>query len=431
MNQGRLKPEGYLPRLMDRELSQRLDLFGAVEVAGTMWCGKTWTSMAYGESIARVGLQAVRNAAEADPQTALLGSRPHVIDEWQDVPAIWDEVRSVVDSMGGKPGQFILTGSSQPNKEMTHHSGAGRISKIHMRTMSLQETGESSGKVSLAGLFRNEFEPLHVQQRLAPLADILCRGGWPAIIANHVKDATPFLSSYFDALFESSIPRKGLSGQEAKRITQSLARNMGSAVTLATLAADSGFDETTAKSAANKASAYIQALEELYVIEAIKGWDAPIRSKSRLRTKPKYYFADPSLAANLLSVTPDRLLQDGQLFGILFESLCMHDLAVYASVLPEAASDSLHYYRDSDGLETDAVLELRDGRWAAFEIKLGENKLDEAAKSLNRLKDKIAVNPAARNPLPVFLAVLVGAGEYARYDKEKGVYIIPITALGV
>lgn len=430
MKQGSLKPTGYLPRLMDRVLSEQLDFFGAVEVAGTMWCGKTWTSMAYGESIARVGLNAVRMAAESDPEIALLGDAPHVIDEWQDVPAIWDEVRAVIDEAGGRPGRFILTGSSQPNREQTHHSGAGRISRIRMRTMSLQEMGESSGAVSLAGLFRGEFSPQPVRQKLLPLADRVCQGGWPALIKNPVSSPVYFLDSYFDALFDVNIPRKKLNGTEARNVARSLARNLGSAVTLSTIAADAGFDEADSKNAARKAAEHIGVLEELYVIEAIKGWDAPIRSKSRLRTKPKYYFADASLAANLLQITPERLVTDGQVFGLLFEALCMHDLLVYASVLPGAGPESLRYYRDSDGLEVDAILELRDGRWAGFEIKLGENRAEEAAKALNRLKQKIAANSAARNPEPAFLAVLVGAGEYARYDKENGVYIIPITALG-
>jgi predicted AAA+ superfamily ATPase len=205
---------------------------------------------------------------------------------------------------------------------------------------------------------------------------------------------------------------------------------LGGAVTLSTVAEDAGFTNMDAKSAANKVSAHIHALEELYVMESIKGWDAPIRSKSRLRTKPKYVFSDVSLAASLLNLTPERLMTDGQTFGVLFESLCLHDLAVYASVLPEAEPEPLRYYRDSDGLEVDAILELRDGRWAGIEIKLGDNKVPEGISSLLRLKQKIAANPAARNPEPAFLAVIVGAGEYARFDRTSGVYIIPLTALG-
>ena len=215
-----------------------------------------------------------------------------------------------------------------------------------------------------------------------------------------------------------------------ENIARSLARNISNAVTLQTLANDAGFSSTGQKELPRKASAYVDAFNSLYVIQTINGWDAPIRSKSRLRIKPKYYFADPSMAACLLGITPDRLITDGQLFGLLFESLCMHDLAIYASSLPNASASPLYYYRDSDGLEVDAVIELRDGRWGAFEIKLGENKVSEAAENLHRLRKKIALNPAARNPGPEFLAVLVGAGETARYDKANDVYVIPVTSLG-
>ena len=430
MEYGALRPDGYMSRLMDQVLSDRLKQFGAVEVAGTMWCGKTWTSMSQGNSITRISSAPTRIAAESDPETALIGDQPHVIDEWQDVPAIWDEVRTRIDESGGKPGQFILTGSSEPNKDSVHHSGAGRISKLRMRTMSLQESGRSSGKISLAGLFQHEFEPQLVHQRLLPLADDICRGGWPSLIHNGIEDSSQLINSYFDALFDINIPRKGLDGFESRNIALALARNLGSAPRQFTLAADARFDAPEGKVAANKAASHVAALRDLYVLEEICGWDAPIRSKNRLRIKPKYYFADPSLAAGLLNIRPERLVQDGQLFGVLFESLCIHDLCIYASVLPDAKADPVRYYRDADGLETDAVIELRDGRWAAFEIKLGDNKFDEAAASLLRLKRKIALNPAAENPEPEFMAVLVGAGEYARRDKETGIYIIPITALG-
>ena len=432
MRRGSLLPDGYMPRIVDEKISQKLALFGAIEVAGTMWCGKTWTSLSFAESITSVGRKDVRVTVEADPSIALLGKVPHVIDEWQDVPSIWDEVRIAVDQNGGEPGNFILTGSSDPQKENVHHSGAGRIDRIKMSTMTLQETGESSGIISLQGLFQGEFTQALVQQKLPPLAEMICRGGWPMLISKKVEsdDAAEYLESYFDALLDISLPRKGLNQREARNMIISLARNVSSAVTLQTLSKDAGFADFEQKSAAVKAASYLDAFRSLYVIQEVHGWDAPIRSKSRLRVKPKYYFADPSMAAYLLGVTPERLVIDGQTFGLLFESLCIHDLSVYASALPKASSEPLYYYRDSDGLEVDAVVELRDGRWGAFEIKLGESKVAEAAANLHRLKDKIALNPAARNPSPSFLAVLVGAGETARYDKTNDVFVIPITALG-
>ncbi len=430
MDTGKLKPAGYIPRLIDSRLSKHLDNIGAVEVAGTMWCGKTWTSMAYGESITRIGNNNVRDAAESDPTIALIGEQPHVIDEWQDIPEIWDEVRAAVDKNAGIAGQYILTGSSRSNKSEIHHSGAGRISTIQMRTMSLQETGDSLACVSLTDLFNGKFEPRLVNQSLSPLAEYICRGGWPALNNRTEKDVSVFLDSYFDAVFDVNIPKLGLRSNEARKVAKSIARTLGNAPTLATISQDAGFD-ISPKLANEKVSAYISAFEVLYMIEAITGWDAPIRSKSRLRIKPKYYYADPSLAANLLNVTPERIISDGQLFGVLFESLCMHDLAVYSSLLPDAGKEPLHYYRDSDGLEVDAIIELKDGRWAAFEIKLGENKYKEAVESLERLRSKVVANPCARNPEPSFMAVIVGSGEYARQDKDSGIYIIPITALGM
>ena len=431
MEQGNLKPNGYRPRIHDAALSSLLDTFGAVEVAGPMWCGKTWTSLAFGQSVTRVGRESVRRTVEADPQTALIGARPHVIDEWQDVPSVWDAVRDELDATGSPKGSYVLTGSSTPAKERVHHSGAGRIATLRMRTCSLAETGESSAQVSLAGLFEGRFEPCLVQQRLAPLATSICKGGWPALMGATEEEAERYLDAYLDALFGVNIPRRGLDGAESRRVACSLARTMGGAVKLDTLAADAFAEEGAGQAVRNKVNAHIAVLEALYIVESVPGWDAPIRSRSRLRTKPKRYLTDPSLAAALLAATPERLLENGQLFGVLFEALCLRDLAVYAAALPRAPKDPLRYYRDSDGLEVDAIIELRDGRWAAFEIKLGENKLDEAAASLNRLRRKISLNPAARNPEPAFLAVIVGAGEFARFDAERGVYVIPITALGV
>lgn len=429
MRTGILKPDEYIPRLYDSALSEMLDIFDAVEVAGTMWCGKTWTSLAFGNSVTRVGQAAVKRSIEADPSIALLGDKPHVIDEWQDVPAIWDEVRNAVDAHAQSKGSYILTGSSSPSKDKVNHSGAGRIAKMRMRTMTLQEMGISSGTISLEGLFEGQFEPCAIHQSLEPLAEVICRGGWPALIDSTTKKASRYIDSYFDAIFETSIPKRGLNGATARLIATSLARNLGSTAKLTTIGADALPGQRARNTVEKTVSEYLAAFEALYLVENVGGWDAPIRSKSRLRTKPKRYFADASLPANLLRMTPKRLLDDGQLFGMLFEALCMHDLAVYASVIPQVPPTPLYYYRDSDGLEVDAIIEMRDGRWGAFEIKLGENKVTEGETSLLRLKEKIALNPQARNKEPEFLAVLVGAGTFAR-KLESGIYVIPITALG-
>ena len=429
MDQGSLKPDGYLPRIADAGVSRLLDEFGAVEIVGPMWCGKTWTSLSFASSVTRIGREAERSLARADPTTALVGEQPHAIDEWQDVPSIWDEVRYRIDETGNRSGQFILTGSSEPNKDRLQHGGAGRIATYRMSTMTLVETGESSGAISLAGLFGGRFEPQLAHQRLEPYARMICRGGWPAL-RSRATGTGDYVSSYLDALFAASIARRGLDGRVARRVAQSLARNSGKAVKFSTVAADAGISGASPKASASVASSYVSELVRLYVVDEVGGWDAPIRSRSRLRTKPKRYFADSSLAVSLLGITQERLMSDGQLFGLLFESLAMHDLRVYASALPGAPADSLHYYRDSDGLEVDAIIELTDGRWAGIEVKLGEDKLGEAITSLDRLRRKVARNPMARNPAPAFMAVLVGAGELARYDKDADVYVIPLTCLG-
>ena len=421
-------PDGYIPRINDVHISELLDTFAAIEIFGTMWCGKTWSSLAFGESVSHVGRPNVRRTVEADPSLVLVGAHPHVIDEWQDVPEIWDVVRDAVDADPAARGSYILTGSSSLNKDQVGHSGAGRIGRIQMRTMSLAETGESSAKISLSDLFSGNFEPCLVQQSLAPLADIVCRGGWPALRSATLQQVSNYLDSYLNAICDVNMTKRGFTAEDAQRTLRALARNVASQATLKTLASDAFGDAS--HGATRHISSLISALKSLYVIEGIPGWDAPIRSKSRLRSKPKYYFADVALPAYLLGIAPERLLQDGQLFGALFESLCMHDLAVYAATLKGAPSQPLRYYRDSDGLEVDAIIELADGRWAAFEIKLGDNKVDEAFANLARLRKKIALNPAARNPEPTFMAVIVGAGEYARFDKEADAYVIPISALG-
>ena len=224
--------------------------------------------------------------------------------------------------------------------------------------------------------------------------------------------ASRYLDSYFDAVFETSVPRRGLDGGESRRVAQSLARNLGTSAKLATIGADAFSDELSKATIEKRAAEHIAALEALYVVESVAGWDAPIRSKSRLRTKPKRYFADPSLAASLLHVDPQRLVSDGQLFGMLFEALCMHDLAVYASALSHAPADPLRYYRDSDGLEVDAIIELRDGRWAGFEVKLGDSKVEEGAAALNRLRAKVA---AITQDTP---AVLMARGACSRLEPQ-------------
>ncbi|WP_165062865.1 ATP-binding protein [Adlercreutzia sp. ZJ154] len=340
-------------------------------------------------------------------------------------------VRHRIDDMANSAGQFILTGSSTPPKDEARHSGAGRIGRVRMRTMTMTETEESNKSVSLAGLFQGEFEPQKSNMGLEDIARIICRGGWPALQnKNRCVDSKYVIEDYLDVLFDISLRKAGKNSTTARRIAKSLARNLGTSATLKTIANDAAMGKQRALTE-ETISNYLTEFSMNYFLDELHGWDAPVKAKSRVRTKPKRYFDDPSLGAALLSLNPNRLLEEGQVFGVLFESLCIHDLWVYASLLPEASARPLYYYSDSDGLDVDVIIELRDGRWAAIEIKLGESKVDEAAKNLQRLRAKITANPAARNSEPEFMAILVGKGEYARQRKEDGIYVIPIDTLTV
>lgn len=390
---------------------------------------KTRSALAFGESVTHIDDDRVKTLVAADPALALDGARPHVIDEWQGVPPIWDAVRRSVDASGSEKGSYLLTGSSTPEKDKVVHSGAGRIARLRMHTMSLWEQGASSGTVSLSGLFEGSFSSGAMRDEGLPsIAQAVCRGGWPALVGAGIEAAAPTIDGYLDALFEVSVSKKGGSSHTARRVAASLARNVATAATLDTIAGDAFGDDRT-DSSRNTVSFYLDLFKDLYFIDELFGWDAPVRSKSRVRTKPKRYFADPSLPAQLLGMNPARLLGDAQTFGLLFESLCVHDLRVYASALPNALPDPLRYYQDADGLEVDAIIELRDGRWAGIEVKLGENKVSDGVANLNRLRRKVLLNPAARNSEPSFMAVVTASSPFARYDRENDVYVFPITAL--
>lgn len=426
---GTEKPKTYHSRLVDERLHRLLQTFGAVEIRGTKWCGKSWTALAFGESVVHLDDPNVKALAEADPTLALHGAYPHVVDEWQEVPSTWDAARRAVDAAGGEHGLFILTGSSTPAKDAVTHSGAGRIARVDMSTMTLWERGLSTGAVSLSGLFEASFEPSACDASLAPLADAICCGGWPALLGANAQTAAEVVDQYLDAMFEVSVPRKGGTSDMARRIVSSLARNVATAATLQTIAQDAALGDEVGAPATSTVTSYLDMLESMYVIESLHGWDAPVRAKSRLRTKPKRYFADPSIPAAALGMGPERLLSDGQTFGLLFESLCIHDLRAYAACMPGAHPGSLRYYGDSDGLEVDAIIELRDGRWAALEVKLGETKVPDGIRNIERLRQKVAANPAARNPKPAFSAVLTATSPFCRYDAEHDIYVFPITAL--
>ena len=421
-----LAPKTYRSRLVDALLDEYLATFGAVEVCGPRWCGKTWTCLAHAESDTRLDGKSMRELVSADPALALGGDRPHLIDEWQEVPETWDEVRRAVDAAGSEPGQFLLSGSSTPRKlEDRSHSGAGRIARLRMGTLSLFERGESSGAVSLADLFAGRFEPAPAETGLADLARLITRGGWPGSTGLPDGRAARIPRQYLQAVYDVSAPKEGISAAGARRAMRSLSRTVGTSASVATIAADMA---QGGKPNEGEARRCLDFFLRSYLVWELDGWDAPVRSRARVRTKAKRYLADPSIACAALGIDAERLLEDSQLLGVLFENLCLHDLGVYLSANEDLADAKLLYYRDDYGLEIDAVIELDDGRWAAIEVKLGENKVADATSNLLRLRDKVASNPQARNPDPAFLAVIVGNTPMA-HETPEGVRVLPLTSL--
>lgn len=427
-----VRPKNYRPRIVDAQIERYLGLFGAIEVSGTKWCGKTWSSLAHARSVTYVDRGPNLAITQADPSYPLAGEAPHVIDEWQRVPAVWDTVRHAVDELGGARGQWILTGSSTPRKDEVAHSGAGRIGRIRMHPMTLQESGDSTASVSLSGLFEGSFSPVSCPSDIVSLAAVCARGGWPEHVADGPDDSLVVTREYLSAVFEQSIPALGGDADIARRLSTSLARNLGQAATGPVLAADvfaHAKPSEASPAELNEVSRYLGMLSKVYLIDEVPGWVPASRSPKRMRVKPKRYFADPSMAVALLGLSSEALLRDWQTFGLVFENLCMRDLDVYARALLDATAHPIRYYRDDSDLEADAVIERADGSWGAFEIKMSMEKVDAAAKSLLRIREKLVAKPGSRTKEPAFLAVLVGVGE-AAYRRPDGVYVVPIRALG-
>lgn len=425
-------PGTYRPRIVDAQIAKYLTLFGAVEVSGTKWCGKTWSSLAQANSVTYVDRGANLQIVSADPDYALVGDRPHVIDEWQRVPAVWDTVRHAADELAGEKGAWILTGSSTPNKDEVAHSGAGRIGRIRMHPMSLAETGESIAKVSLTGLFAGEFRPCQCPSGLVNIVDFVVRGGWPEQLGKPASDVQIVVLEYLEAIFGQSVARLGGDATLARRLALSLARNLGQSAKADTLACDVYAHESVIEVTESERKAIaklLDILKRIYLVDEVPGWVPASRSPKRMRIKPKRYFADPSLSVALLGLSPEALIQDWQTFGLAFENLVMRDLDVYARALDYSSASPLRYYHDDSGLEVDAVIERPDGSWAAVEVKVSLEKVDEAAANLLRLKKKICGDKPARTPEPAFLAVITAMGEVA-YRRQDGVYVIPIRALG-
>ncbi|MDM8163006.1 ATP-binding protein [Collinsella intestinalis] len=432
-----LTPEGYIPRIADTQVERYLSVFGAVEIAGTKWCGKTWTALAHAQSVSYIDDDYA--LASSDPYLVTLGEQPHAIDEWQLVPAIWNAVRRSIDRTRNLRGGWILTGSSTPflrrvEDSQPLHSGAGRIGRIRMHPMTLSETSNSTKSVSLSVLFNGEFSPAVVPDDSQELINIICHGGWPEALDLDTAQAQLIARQYLQLFCTESVPQSGRDGNVARLLIYSLARNLGQAVTRKTLVADmsepDSLADKTGEALASLAtiSDYLAFFKNSYLIDEIPGWVPATRSRKRMATKPKRYLADPSLAVAQLGMDPQALMRDYQTLGLAFENLCMRDLLVYAEALPDIGFEPVRYYRDDAGLEVDAIIELADGRWAALEIKLSEDKVDDAVNSLRRLQRKLCRGDAARTREPEFMAVITGFSQYAR-QVDENIYVIPIRCL--
>ncbi len=417
----------YMKRIADRILIEKLEANGGVLIEGPKYCGKTRTALENSKS--HLFMQdpdkalSYLKAADTKPSLLLQGDTPRLLDEWQTAPVLWDAVRFMVDQRG-KPGQFILTGSAVPKDNVVQHSGTGRISRLLMRPMSLFESMESNGSVSLKALFDGEteidsFSSLTIEQ----IAFSIVRGGWPASIGKSEKTALQHAIDYVEAVINLDVSR--VDGIEknptrVRALLRSLARNISTLATVKTIHDDIAMGDVDSCISEKTISQYLSALDRIFVTENMTAWNPALRSKTAVRTSPKRQFVDPSIATAVMRLTPSRLLEDFAYFGFLFESLCDRDLRIYA----EAIDGQVFHYRDASGLEADAVIALNDGCWAAVEVKLGSKEIEEAAVHLLKLKDKVDTDKM-RNPS--FLMILTG-GEIA-YRRKDGVYVVPIGCL--
>lgn len=421
--------DDYKPRIVDEILIKKLESKGAVLIEGPKWCGKTTTALRQAKSVLRMDnpLEKEQNLrlSKLNPQRLLIGDNPRLIDEWQIAPTLWDTVRYEVDQRG-KMGQFILTGSAVPpdTKEITH-SGTGRFTWLTMRPMSLYESGESTGEVSLKSLFAGK---LNVDGEntldIEKLAYLVCRGGWPQAVGLKTEAALQQAFDYYDAVVKSDINRAdgvNKNPERVKRIMKSYARNQGSQVASTVIAQDIAANEAETVNE-DTVHSYIEALKKIFVVEDMSAWNPNLRSKSAIRTSDTRYYVDSSIATASLGIGPDDLINDLRTFGLFFETMCVRDLRVFA----ESLDGAVYHYRDNTNLECDTVIHLRNGSYGLIEIKLGgDDLIDEGAANLLKLKNKIDVS---KMKAPAFLMVLIGVGKYA-YRREDGVLVVPIGCL--
>lgn len=419
----------YKSRIADEILKDKLKAKGAVIIEGPKWCGKTTTAMQVAGSVLRVDEPSKRDVniqmSEIAPERLLQGKIPRLVDEWQIAPRLWDAIRYEVD-LRGDEGQFILTGSAVPadSKEITH-SGTGRFTWLTMRPMSLYESEASSGEVSLEELFCTPKQLVGINSlNLDKLAFEICRGGWPRAIGMSEKAALSQATDYYDAVVKSDVNRAdgvNKNPERVKRLMKSLARNQGAQVASTVLRGDIQANDTDELNEDTIAS-YINALKKIFVVEDMPAWNPNLRSKTAIRTTDTRYYVDPSIATAALGIGPKDLLNDLNTLGLLFETMCVRDLRVYAGYLD---GEVLHY-KDKSGLECDTVIHLRNGKYGLAEIKLGGQKaIEEGVTNLKTLADKL---DTTKMPQPSFMMIVVGIGEFA-YRREDGIYIVPIGCL--
>ena len=416
----------YLSRLCDAELKLALQSSGAVLIEGAKWCGKTSTASKAAGSL--VYMQDPDNArsyqaiADTKPSLLLKGEAPRLIDEWQVAPVLWDAVRFEVDQRAER-GQFILTGSAIPPYNVTAHTGTGRISRLLMRPMSLFESLESNGKISLHALFNGKQEDVGSMSELSieKIAHVICRGGWPASIDLQGVSALRMAMDYVEAIINQDVSRVDGVEKNPERVRlllRSLARNISTTANYQTIKQDI---EATDISISDKTiSTYINALRRIFVVEDLPAWAPSLRSKTAIRTTEKRHFVDPSIATAVMRTNPEGILKDFEYFGFLFEALCTRDIRIYA----QANDGDVFHYRDKNELEADLIVRLRDGRWAAIEVKLGNKQIEEAAENLLALKARIDDEKMGKNS---FLMIITGS-QHA-YCRKDGIWVVPIGCL--
>lgn len=418
----------YRKRIADDILTRKLEGKGAVLIEGPKWCGKTTTAEQIAASILYMDDPEKKeqniSMSELNPKRLLKGETPRLIDEWQLAPKLWDAIRFEVDHRR-ELGQFLLTGSAVPvdTKEITH-SGTGRFTWMTMRPMSLYESGDSTGDVSLKDLFENNTVDGESDMTIDRLAFLACRGGWPQAIDMSDDIALDQARDYYDAVVRSDINRADniqKNAEKVRRLMRSYARNQGSQVPNTVLARDVSANDEESMSQETVAT-YLNALRKIFVVEDMPAWNPNLRFKTAIRSSDTRYYVDPSIAAAALGIGPNDLINDLNTFGFIFETLCIRDLRVFA----DALDGQVYHYRDKDGQECDAVIHLRNGQYGLIEIKLGGDKLiEEGAQSLKKMESKIDTD---KMNAPSFLMVLTGVGGYA-YRRKDGVCVVPIGCL--